>query len=240
MKHYQRIVVTLLVITTLLAVVPVSAFAAYRVEALKFNQWYSLKEGVKSVYKVKVSSDTIIIATWKNNHGDAHAAIYTDKECDEDSLYYYVGYGSPVSGSDGVVLYPGTYYIYMYDNDNKVQIKFAKKSNRINKQNYCIGKAILMTKNKKYEFSQTKNGNYKRWYKIKLAKSQIITITGYEEYDYTLYDSNFNEINCKYSKKNNTITTRGKQPKGIYYLALREEDLDSILDKGYYYSIYWK
>ena len=242
MKRCRRTLFVMLVAITLISILPVSAFASYKVEPLKYNYWYSLKEDVSTVYKVKVTADTILTVNWKNNRGESSVIVYPDKECNESSIYRYLDSDySKSSGTNGTVLYRGTFYIYMDDYDNKAKVKFSKKPNTINKQNYCISKAITMTKNKKYEYSQSKNINYKRWYKIKLTKSQEISIVGYDRgYDYTLYDSNFNRINCKYSENSRTITTRGKQPKGIYYLALHEEDLDYLMDKGYYYSIYWK
>lgn len=242
MKNCQKTVAIMMVFITIVALLPVSAFASYKVEPLRYNYWYSLKEDVSTVYRVKVTADTIFTVNWKNNRGESYVAVYPDKECDESSIYRFLDSGYSISsGTDGMVLYRGTYYILMGDYDNKAKVKFSKKPNTINKQNYCISKAITMTKNKKYEYSQSKSINYKRWYKIKLTKSQEISIVGYDsEYGITLYDSNFNRINCKYSEKNRTITTRGKQPKGIYYLALNEDDLDYLMDKGYYYSIYWK
>lgn len=248
MKNYQRTVAIMIAFITILALLPVSAFASYKVEPLKYNYWYSLKEDVSTVYKVKVTADTILTVNWKNNSGESYVNVYPDKECDESIIYGFLHNAySMSSGTNGMILYRGTYYIYMSDDYNKTKVKFSKKVNTINKQNYCINKAITMTKNKKYQYSQSKNINYKRWYKIKLTKSQEITMVvhGLDNdygYNYTLYDSNFNRINCEDSEKNGTITitTRGKQPKGIYYLALYEDDLDDLMDKGNYYSIYWK
>ena len=217
MKNIQKSVAVIMAFIIILALLPVSAFASYKVEPLKYNYWYSLKEDVRTVYRVKVTADTILTVNWKNNRGESYVGVYPDKECDESSIYRFLDSDYRMGeGTNGVVLYRGTYYIFMRDDDNKAKVKFSKKPNTINKQNYCISKAITMTKNKKYEFSQSKNINYKRWYKIKLTKSQEISIVGFgRDYDYTLYDSNFNRINCKYSEKNDTITTRGKQPKGI-------------------------
>lgn len=242
MRNCRKAAALMIFVIILVTLLPMSACASNKVEPMKYNYWYILKDDISTVYKVKVTADTLFVVNWTNNRGGSYVTVYPDKECEENSIYNILGDDySMNSGTKGLVLYRGTYYIYMKDYDNKVKVKFLKKANTINKQNYCISKAITMTKNKKYEYSQSKKINFTRWYKIKLTKSQEISIVGYDsEYGYKLYDSNFNTVNCKYSEKNRTITTRGKQPKGIYYLSLYEKDLDSLMDKGYYYSIYWK
>ena len=245
MKLNQRFLS--LVIIILLALLPASAFASNassiasnKVETLNFGQWYELKED-DEVYKVNIKADTVIIADWKNQKGEGFVSIYPDRDCNEDRIYSLLDSDDATSGSDGVVLYSGIYYIKMGDWDEKASVRFTQRTaNTINKPNYCKNKAITMKKNKKYMVSQTKKENYKRWYKIKLTGSQIISITGYGYNSYALYDKNLNRINCKVNEKTATISTRGKQPSGTYYFVINEEDLEDILDKGWFYTLSWK
>ena len=136
-------------------------------------------------------------------------------------------------------MYPGTYYIKMYDGKEKAQVRITKKTVKsINKQNYCARKAINLSKKKKVQFAQSKKDNYTRWYKIKITKNQSFSIYGYDGW-YNLYDSNFNEIRCREDYDTSVITTDGIQPKGTYYLALYDY-VSSLLTTGKCYSIYWK
>jgi len=246
MKRTQRFFAMMLVVITLLALLPASAIAEYKVQSLKFNTWYKLKDSSSdmSVYKFKVSSDTSIIMTWKNYQSDGnfgYGGIYRDSSCDDlvsmDTVF--LGVSRPSSGYNGIALYPGTYYLKMYDGAEKAQVKITKNSVKsINKPNYSISRAIALKKGKKVEFAQTKKDYYTRWYKIKLTKPQSISIYGYSSY-FELYDSNFNEIRTNRDYDGMVITTDGVQSTGTYYLALHDY-LSGLQKIGKTYQIYWK
>ena len=70
MKNFQKTVAVMMAFITILALLPISAFASYKDEPLKYNYWYSLKEDVSTVYRVKVTADTILTVNWKNNRGE--------------------------------------------------------------------------------------------------------------------------------------------------------------------------
>lgn len=245
MRRSRRIVALLLSLIIVSALFPVSSFAAYKYQNLKFNQWYQLSESSDNmtIYKIRVASDTVVYTAWKNHKTDeGYVGIYTDKNCDE-RLEYILGDDDGKTGTKGFALYPGTYYIYMRDDDKNTQVQFTKKTVKaINKPNYCIQNAIQIKANKKAEFAQTKMQCYNRWYKIKLTKRQKITIpvvTKKYTVSCSLYDSNLNYISCKQSESTNTITTYGEQAKGTYYLMF-EDDYSELRDSGCYYSFYWK
>lgn len=243
MRQSKRIFALLLVFITVLTLLPITASASYRYEALKFNSWYRLKDlsNTTTVYKLKVTTDTVIVVNWKNYNSDDHfgyGAFCTDKECDYSVGEIFLGFDCPRSGNTGMVLYRGTYYLMMYDGGNTAQVKFTKKDVKsTNKQNYCLQNAVLLKAGKKAEFAQTKKYNYHRWYKIKLTKSQPITLYGNILW-YDIYDSNFNEIRSSW-KGDNVISTEGTQSKGIYYLALHDYP-SSLITSGKYYNFYWK
>lgn len=133
MKRNQRILALMLVIITLFTLLPVSALAE-KIETIKFGEWYKLDRG--DTYKVKLTSETALIATWKNRNPDGRALIYPDKDCEEDPIFYLFDYGSANNGSNGVVLKKGTYYIWLHDWEQRASVKFTKASSNINKPNY--------------------------------------------------------------------------------------------------------
>ncbi len=244
MKQSRRIVALLLALIIVSALLPVSSFAAYKYQNLKFNQWYKLKDydydKYDTVYKIRVTADTAIIMNWKNQKDDdVYATIYSDKECDESVEDILDSNKS--SGQNGVVLYPGTYYLRMHDDKETTQVKFIKKSVKsINKPNYCLQNAISLKAKKQVEFAQTQKQNYDRWYKIKLTKSQKITITTNKiPESYYIYDSNLNEIRCKGNSSNHTITTYGNQSKGTYYIVFYD-NVSELYDNGHYHIFSWK
>ena len=246
MRSCKRVVSLLFVFIALFCFIPVSAFATDGTETLKLNTWYDMK-GYSSnqVYKIKISTDTVLIANWKNNtETDNYASInvYADKECQKTVGNNLMGLKAKVSGSSGIVLYSGTYYIKMIDFnvEKKVKVKFQKKQVKsINKPNYCLATAISLKAKKKAVFAQTIQNNYQRWYRIKLTKNQVISIYGNFKYmnSCVLYDSNFNTI--RYTEGNDGIVTDGIQTKGTYYLVMYD-NISGLLKAGRYYSVFWK
>lgn len=242
MKQIKKLTALMLVFTTLLAFFPTECFAAYKVKTLNLNQWYKLKDSSSNmtIYKVKVPEDSVYIVSWKKHDTDyfAYGTISTDKACN-NNVDTFLGVSVPSSGSKGIVLYKGTYYIKMYDSKEKTQVKITSKTvQSINKENYSVSRATILAKNKKMEIAQTKRDHYTRWYRIKLTKSQTISIYGYDSW-YDLYDSNFNPIRCNRDYQKKVITTDGVQSKGVYYLAVYDY-VSSLLKSGAYYKLYWK
>ena len=250
MNRCRRITALILAIIALLTLIPFTALASVKVEPIKYNSWYSLKDydysGNYTLYKITVSTNMLLNFQVKNKKDakEIYVRVFADKDCDEEirNMSYNLG----THGIDGVALYKGTYYLRMFDDNAKSQIKITKtKINNINKPNYTPSKAIQMTKNTRYEFIQTNKENYNRWYKIKLTKSQVINIYGEVMDDwnygfYRLYDNNMNEIKCKFSYEKQMIKTIGKQKKGTYYLMFDWEGFDTVGEQGRYYRIYWE
>lgn len=250
MKYTHRIIALILVIIMLLTILPFSALASYKYELLNLNKWYKLKDysSDMTVYKMKVSTDTVCTFNWKDYGGSNYSFeiyFYTDKACKNQIANF--SSVDQKSGSKSLVMYPGTYYIEMFDSaeNSNTKVKVTEKTvSSINKPNYCLTRAITLAKKKKAEFAQTKKEYYPRWYKIKLSKSQAISIFGYGdgweyggESNYELYDDNYNEIRCEMN--DGVITTYGVQKKGTYYLVLSSY-LSDLLHTGKCFKIYWK
>ena len=243
MNHTRKLFALMLAVLLLLAALPAAGLAdSFKVQSLKLNQWYSLQDysGNMTIYKLKVTGDTIVSINWKNiktNNNFAYLSINRDKSCDDTIASS--GIYDTSSGTLGYVLYPGTYYIQMYDGKESGKVKFStKKPVTVNKPNYCMGKAITVKAGKKVEIAQTKRDNYYRWYRIKLPKTQSITFSGLEQYGFTLYDRNLNEISC--SKRGDVCVTQGMQPKGTYYLEVNRAYLSNLAQKGVYTAFSWK
>jgi len=243
MNRTRKLVALMLAVLLLLATLPAAGLAdSYKVQPLKLNQWYSLRDYSSSmtIYKLKVTGDTIVNINWKNiktNSNFAYLSINRDKSCDDTIASS--GIYDTSSGTLGFVLYSGTYYIYMYDNKESGKVKFStKKAVTVNKPNYCMGRAITVKAGKKVEIAQTKSDNYYRWYRIKLPKTQSITFSGLNQYDFTLYDRNLNEISC--SNRGDVCVTQGMQPKGTYYLEIDRAYLFELSETGKYTVFSWK
>lgn len=211
-------------------------------QTLKLNQWYNLQDYLSNmtIYKLKVTGDTIVSINWKNiktNNNSAYLGINRDKSCNDEIAYRYIA--EATAGSGGFVLYSGTYYIKMYDGKESGQVKFStKKAVTVNKPNYCMSKAITVKARKKMEIAQSKSDNYYRWYRIKLSNTQSITFSGLKHYDFTLYDRNLNEISC--SDREDVCVTQGMQPKGTYYLEVDRAYLSELAQKGKYIAFSWQ
>ena len=245
----KRVFCLFIAVVLFAMLVPVTALAANKVEPLTYNKWYRLTDGRDNVvYKVRIKSDTVLTVQWKNYNEDkgfAYGSFYTDKGCKEElDLMHatFLGVDEPKQGRQYFVLYPGTYYIKMYDETEKTQIKVSSKAvNTINKPNYCLSQAITLKANRKANYAQTYKNNYHRWYKIKLTKRQAIKF--YCEYksilriQYDLYDSNFNEIRTSYTDYG--FKTDGVQSTGTYYLVIQNY-MSELLTMGRYCSFFWK
>ncbi len=243
MNRTRKLLALMLTVLLLLATLPAAGLAdSYKVETLKLNQWYRLQDysGNTTIYKLKVTGDTIVSINWKNiktNDNFAYLSINRDKSCDDTIASS--GIYDTSSGTLGYVLYSGTYYISMYDNKESGKVKFStKRAVTVNKPNYCMGKAVTVKAGKKVEIAQTKSNNYYRWYRIKLQKTQSITFNGIDQYGFTLYDRNLNELSC--SDRGNVCVTQGMQPKGTYYLEIKRAYLSDLAQKGEYIAFSWK
>lgn len=236
MKRNQRILALMLVIITLLTLLPVSALAS-SINTLKFDEVYMEnqledKNGDSIVYKMILTEDSAIIVKYI---GSGEISLYKDSKCKKVIATLYDWY------ADGIcILYRGTYYIKAQAYGSYSGIKITKKAVK-DTGNYCVSKAITMKKNKKYEVAQTIKHNYMRWYKIKLTKSQVISIiTNKQYFDITVYDNEFESIDCKYNEETKTLSTRGRQPKGTYYVSFCENYITDMVGSGSYYTLSWK
>jgi len=242
MNRTRKLVALLLAVLLLLATLPAAGLAdSFKVQTLKLNQWYNLRpySDNMTIYKLKVTGDTIVSFTWKGIMTESWSSlhIYRDKSCDDDIAYCSIY--EATTGSDTFVLYSGTYYIQMYDSKESGKVKFStKKAVTVHKPNYCMSKAITVKAGKKVEIAQTKSDNYYRWYRIKLSRTQSITFSGLDQYEFTLYDRNLNEISC--SNRGDVCVTQGMQPKGTYYLEINRASLYELSETGKYTAFSWK
>lgn len=245
MNRTRKLIALMLAVLLLLATLPTAGLAdSYKVETLKLNQWYRFQdyEEHRTIYKLKVSGETVLNYSWKNGH-DGSLYVYRDKACEDEVTYTYI---EETTGSSAFVLYSGTYYIRPYDDSERTKIKFsARKVATVNKPNYCLGKAITVKSGKKVEIAQTRKSNYTRWYRINLPKTKTITLSftcnGYDSFsdsNFTLYDRNLNSLYC--TERKGAYVTQGLQPKGTFYLRIDAFYESYLLETGKYLSFSWK
>jgi len=221
MKRTRRFIALLLATILMLFTLAPSALAAYKVQAVKLNQWYTLRDSSPNmtIYRLKVTGETVVYFNWKNYDTESNWGgifLYYDKAC--SSSVDLVSFSDSSSGKDALVLYSGTYYIKMYDYNERTKVKITTKpATKLNQSSFCMANASSLKAGKKAEFAQTRKFNYSRWFKIKLTKAQVITFYGRLGY-YTLFDKNSNEISCE--RRSDQYITSGSQAKGTYYLKI--------------------
>lgn len=258
MKQGKRLIAIILVLVTVLAVLPASAFASNKYKTLKFNKWYNLNRSQSNmiIYKLKVSEDSLITIEWKGNNynNPIYGIIYKDRNCNIEIDSFLDNY-SKSKGSSKIVLYSGTYYIAMFEDSyswKTTQIRATKQSIKsiINEKNTTYKKAVTLKPNKIIELFFTKNNNKQRWYKIKLTKTQKISLYTYSSgLSYHIFDNSLKDI----TPNGGSVTVYPgreflkliphiKLAKGTYYLMFDtdEDDIEEMKDRGIYYKLYWQ
>lgn len=245
MKHMQRTVALVLALVVVMAVFSTGAFAAdsYRVETLKKGVWYKLPyvENTDKIFKLALSADSIITVNWKGNKsGQAIVFFYPNTKCDNEIKYCIFDNG--LTGSEVIALTKGTYYIRMYDHQEKstAQVKFTVQK-AVNQNNYCRAKAVSLKPNKTVKIAQTADYCYDRWYRITLNSKKTVTITTNEgEADsIRLYDSKMKKIDCTSGSRK--VITEDPIKKGTYFIrVMSPNDYDYVGEcTGTYLTLSW-
>jgi len=249
MKRIRRCLALLLAMLLLLAALPVSGLAATKVKTLKYNTWYSTQDPAASsriAYRLKLTAATVVYVNWKNanaNSDFAEVDFCKDTDCsyvvDGMEMFY------PASGREGFLLYPGTYYVGIFDIVKGAKVKFsAVKASRLKKSNTTSGKAISLGSGKKAEAIFTRSGKAARWYKLKLTKKQAVRLYVNSHFfnqggDVTLYSSKLKKIPLEEDWDNDRYLSKQKLAKGTYYIKL-SADTSFLDERGYYARVYWK
>ena len=241
MKRTRRCLALLLALLMLLAALPVSGLAAAKVKTLKQSTWYTAQDpesGSFTAYKLKLTKESIVYISWKNAGADldANACFCKDTECSEvlNDIYPY----DRATGKEGIVLFPGTYYIRLSDTSKQAKFKFTtKKASALSSKNTSSKKATSLKAGKKAEMVFDTKNQKARWYKIKLTKKQIVRITTNPRfYAFQLFNSKLKEVPI-YECENWVYSTKKKLAKGTYYVKARGE---ASSEYGLYQCFSWK
>jgi len=241
MKQMQRTVALVLALVVVMAAFSTGAFAAsrYRVATLKEGTWYKVRSSdyANTIYKLALSTDSIVTVNWKGNKsGEACSYLYTNTKCD-DSIAGFIDDEAP-SGSAAVGLAKGTYYIRMYEYEDRptTQVK-VNVQKAVNQSNYCRAKAVNLKPNKTVKIAQTADYCYDRWYRIALNSKKTVTITTNEEMAecITLYDSRMQEIDCTSGSRK--VITEDPIKKGYYFIRVRAYSVGEYV--GTYITLSW-
>lgn len=249
MKHTCRFLALLLAMLLLLAALPSASLAATKVKALKYNTWYSTQDPAadnRKVYRLKLNAATVVYVNWKNanaNSDFAEVDFCRDTDCtyvvDGMEMFY------PASGREGFLLYPGTYYVGIFDIKKGAKVRLsAVKASRLKKSNTSSGRAISLARGKKAEAVFTRSNKGARWYKLKLTHKQVIKLYVNSCFlnhagELSLYNSKLKEVALKEDWNNRCSVSKQKLAKGTYYIKLSTDT--AFLDAcGNYARVCWK
>lgn len=240
MKQMQRTVALVLALVVVMAAFSTGAFAAnrYRVATLKKGTWYRVPSSdyANTIYKLVLSSDSIVTINRKGYNGETYIPFYTDKKCDGSSINYDYDYMN--SDTEIFSLVKGTYYIQMYEYGDRptTQVKFTVQK-AVNQNNYCRAKAVSLKRNKTVKIAQTADYCYDRWYRITLNSKKTVTITTNEGMadNIILYDSRMQKIDCTSGSRK--VITEDPIKKGSYFIRVRAYSVGEYV--GTYITLSW-
>ena len=196
-------------------------------------------------YKMVIPADGYIKVKMKANSDYDDIWIYRKKRVyggdNSRSALLYFEYKTIKEGMNKFPISKGTYYL-VGSSGMKFSYSFKKTAFPAN---YRRAKAQTLARGKKAEICQVPKKNYSRWFKIKLTKKQAITFWSDQGYRVDIFDENLHHVDIEHAGlKSTKYYTRGKMPKGTYYLRMRDADPDYISEEkwyGYYYTtLYWK
>ena len=184
MKTKQKLNICLGILAVLL--VCVIAYAPMRANAatlknITAGQSFALKHEEQEVYKLVIDTDAVVKFAWSNDERNySYIGLFTDKAC-KDRICSCAP--STKSGNKVWALKKGTYFVQAYDGYSfssytptmKLKVTWEDAS-VINKNNYCRAKAIAVNASTNVRVAQTPTQDYTRWYKIKVPKTQKLTI----------------------------------------------------------------
>ena len=194
-------------------------------------------------YKFTIKEDSLVQFQWSNNVNDRTSIIvYQDSA---KTRIIDSAYPSAETGTLSIALKAGTYYARMYDGsalyEPVAKVKYtATPASKINKDNYCRGKAIALKANTNAKIVQTPLYDYTRWYKITLPKAQKVTIniSSGSQYYIDLYSPSMQTYNSLVSSK--SIVTQDKLAAGTYFIIVSPRHSYAQNVAGTYYVFKWK
>ena len=227
MKSIKKLVNWGFLFATLLffvAIIPLQAKAANSFTTLTNGSITALKIEGKEYYTFTIKEDSRVTFSWSNNNASRFwLEIYSDKNMTKRLKSIYP---DAASGNLNICLKKGIYYVEMYDGYSASYTPTTKVKTtltyvtKINKDNYCRGKALALAANKYATVCQTPNYDYTRWYKITLTKAQKVSFT-FPNGNST-YITLISPTNQKYTldTTSKSAVTKDKLAAGDYYIIV--------------------
>ena len=220
MKRYRNLLILALVLM-LLCSAPSMAASPNRVKTLKTNTWFNIPNTDSADnYKLKLNADSIVTFSWRRCT-DYVGLILNDSPSGGGYLYQIEAFTA--KGSQAIALSKGTYYIAVEqvgpDDEPPAQGKFTVEK-AVNQKNYSRSTAISLASGKTLKIAQTPANSYDRWYKIKLNKTQVITVAtnAGNGKRVTIYNAKGRKLACKTSSRE--TVTKSKYKAGTYYIRV--------------------
>ena len=229
MKKRTNLIMGLVFALLLFVVVlnPLRAEAAAKVKTLKNGVSTTMGKEGQFVYKLTLNEDSVVKVTWsENNNNHFYFAIHKSQSLDAQIVSKFP---DTAKGNISYALKKGTYYVEMYDGYSfssytpTAKVKFEwQDASIINKNNYCRAKAISLDAKTAARVAQTPTQDYVRWYKIKLTKSQKLSINVLNgSYSYIrVLSPSYTSYETSYSK--GTLTTTEKLSSGTYFICVND------------------
>ncbi len=214
-----------IILAAFIAFIPMKTQAA----TITNGQTVKLLNQGKQFYKFTLEDDALVQIKWINNANDKAQCIIYDSKTRNITLVSNFVKGK--SGRQFLALKKGTYYLDLFDDSTapstKITINWTPAS-KYDTNNYTAKKAQLVSQDTVVRIPQVHNHDYMRWYKIKVTRAHIVTLTklyDYNGYGYylnniSIYSSNLDKVGYTYDYNANTITTTKKLAVGTYYISV--------------------
>ena len=215
------------------------------IETMVSGKWYKAK--LTQWYRFKLSKDSIVTFSWKNNSKDKPIGlgIFTDEK---EKWVMGISREDVKSATESFAITKGSYYLNVSSNFGGSDVEglelgkmMINTSNLNDKKNYCPARAVALNRNKKYTCASTPQNQYPiYWFKIKTTKRQKITITSSSSLSCDILSTDFSKYYNTDNYGSNKKITRDTLPAGTYYLRIHHDEPSWNAYISYTKTIWWK
>lgn len=235
MKNIKRKISMLLILAMIFSImIPSTSLAATTTLTATTTSQSQKLTSRSTWYKISFPGEGYLTLTCSKSPETSVGIYDSDKE-----LLTWADYSNPLK----IAVSKG--YIYVKADYLESGSKFTYKFTSITqKTNYCKANAYNLVSDKKVNFYQTPNYNFRRWIKIKTTTTQRITIytktSDFYDVSPRLYSSKGKSIDLSGGSLNSSnyhVHKTVSLGPGTYYLTFGDKDFDGIYSIT---TVYWK